>query len=595
MINTSDTYKTKVYDSIRRTKGKVEFEIVDVDAAADATASVTSEEEFSKKSQLYNGVRQTSAKYATSENDLLLLDGSFCLPPKTAESGFEVGWVSNALCGATGVFSVAQVCTTYFDADHSSIGLTITFDTLTNEYAEDFDILYYDSSDVALHTENVTGNTLATYILEQNVSDFMKIDVSITKWANPNRRARITEIDFGIIKTYEGDDLVNLNILEEIDTTSNQVTSNEIKMTIDNLDKSFNILNPSGITSYLQRRQRLRPYLGVDITDSYTEHINMGVYYLVDWLSDEGNITTTIVARDMLDILAQSKYRKGKKQSRTLYDLAVDVFTDAGVTNYEVDTALQSIISTGYIPILTHRQALQLIAIAGMAIVYCDRSGKVVIKQLSSTATGETIYLDDMKKSPQVKLDPLVNTVNVKVYNYTARGSSETIYNGSLAINGTVDVWIDYSTIPAQTVSSVVTGGTKNSETSYGSASLLNITAAGTVSIATTGTVLDATTSIYSKVDGSIPESEQPISLDIDNPLITDTIMAANVANWILTEHNKRNIYNINWRQNPAIEAGDILVVEDGFSENKTARITRQEYNFNGALTGKTYAKGGGT
>ena len=241
MYTVSTAFKSAVYAQTRETKAKVEFELIDVDAYDDASVTVTGEASFSKKDQVINLIRDMSGKYATFENDYWLLDGSFVLPPKASESGYEVGWWSAALCDANGDFSVSQVCTIDFTVDHSSIGITITFDQQTNEYAEDFEIDVYDSSAVLLHNETVTGNTLAKYILEENLTDFRQIVITITKWATGNRRARITEVDFGIIQEYTDTEIIKLDILEELDTLSNQVTANEIKLTLDNQSKDFNI------------------------------------------------------------------------------------------------------------------------------------------------------------------------------------------------------------------------------------------------------------------------------------------------------------------------------------------------------------------
>jgi hypothetical protein len=594
MITVSEAFKTAITSEEETDYAKLEFEFLDVDAYSDDSIAVTAENSFSKKDQMTNLVRDLSGKYATLETDYFLLDGSFVLPPKSTESGYEVGWWSSVLSQADSTFAADQVATITFTSDHSSIGITVTFDQSAEEYAEEFEIEAFDSGDVSIDSISVTGNTLSKYVWENNLTDYRKIVVTITKWCNPYRRARVTEIDFGIIKTYEDDKIVSLDIIEDIDTTSNTATTNEIQLMLDNSGQEFNILNPSGVYPYLQRRQKLKPFYGVGLP-SGVEYVQMGVYYLNEWKSDQGGLTASFIARDMLDILTNSTYRKGKQQSRTLYNLAEDILTDGAVTDYTIDSALTSITSTGNIPIMSHREALQLIAMAGKAVVYSDRSGVVQIKQLSSTASGETIDFDMVYREPQIKLDKLVNTVDVVVNNYVAKGSSEEIHKSTINISGTVDVWCDYKEYPAQSCSSTVSGGVKNSETFYGNSAVINITAAGSVTITITGTVLEKSQSINRTLDGSAPSGEQPATLKIDNPLITSTSIASDVGTWILGEYNKRFLYEMDWRQNPSYEAGDIVTVEDTFSENKTMRITKQEWTYAGALSGKTSGRGAGT
>lgn len=537
MIPVSQQYKDAIYSSSRKTAAKVIFEILDVDANSDGIAMTTPEASISRKAQIFNQEREMSGKFATFEHNYWKLDGSFVLPPKASESGFEVGWWSNVLCGPDGRFgdsveSLAflfmpfydvinidpQVVTINFTKDHSSIGITITFDTLANEYAEEFIIDIYDSSNALIHTESVVGNTLSKYILEQNLSNYRKIIITITRWGKGYRRARITEVDFGIIEEYTGNELINVNVLEEIDPISNAVASNELRFTVDNQDKAFNILNPNGIYPYLQRRQKVTPYIGVEKTNELTEYVKMGVYYLNEWKSNEGTLTASFTARDTIDLLSQDDFLGNTYTGKSLYYIAEEILTAAGIIDYSLDIALQSIIVTGLIAKMKYREALQLVAIAAMAVIYSDRdNGRLIIEQLLNVVLEETIDFDNVYNPPEIKLDTLVNTIYIE------------------------------------------SGGTT-----------------------------------YTYVDPQKPADEQTLSISIKNTLITNATMANNVAAWILSEYKKRFLYEINWRMNPALEVGDIVTVEDEFGENKTVRITKQEFEYAGYLTGKTNGKGGG-
>lgn len=515
MINVTDAFKTAVGATSRQTKALIEFEILDVDANTDATATVTSEEEFSKKTQLYNQTRFMSGMYATFETDYWKLDGSFSLPPKASESGYEIGWWSDELSGPSGTFANAQEITTQFTKDHSSIGITLTFDIMTGEYAKDFTITVYDSTNTVIYTTSVTNNSLPMYILEQNLSNYRKIKISISKWCYADRRARVTEIDFGIIKQYDNDNIIDMNILEDIDTTSNEVSANEMKFTLDNQSKVFNILNPTGVYPYLQRKQKIKPFIGLVVSDSLVEYVKMGNFYLTEWKSDEGALTATFTARDLLDLLADNKFPQTTFTTKTLKYIIDTIMADAGITTYNVDSALDSITVTGTLPESSHREAIQTVAIAGQAVVYCDRNGILQIKQLTTTSSVSTLDYNNVYNSPQIILDKLINTVKVK----------------------------------------------------YGA-------------------------STYILTDPLKPSGESVLSITVDNPLIDTLALAQNVANWLLTEYKKRFIYEINWRMNPALETGDIVAVEDDYSENKTMMITKNEFQYAGYLSGKTNGRG---
>ena len=110
-----------------------------------------------------------------------------------------------------------------FTEEHNSMGLTITFDTMAKEYAIDFDIEVYRLDGTLIHVENVVGNNKPTYVLVHGLDNYGKIVITIKKWAKPYRRARITEVDFGVIKDYEDDKLIKLNIIEEMNIISDKI------------------------------------------------------------------------------------------------------------------------------------------------------------------------------------------------------------------------------------------------------------------------------------------------------------------------------------------------------------------------------------
>src|SRR5690606_31567317 len=152
------------------------------------------------------------------------------------------------------------------------------------------------------------NNTLTTYVLVQGLDNYGKIVITIKKWAKPYRRARITEVDFGVIKDYEDDKLIKLNIIEEMNIISDTIPSNEIKFTIDNSSREFNILNPEGFYRFLKERQEVKAEIGVEVAEDEFEFIPMGKFYLVDWQSDEGALTSTFIARDIFELLENKEY-----------------------------------------------------------------------------------------------------------------------------------------------------------------------------------------------------------------------------------------------------------------------------------------------
>ncbi len=517
MIQVSDKFKTAIYAPTRKTTAKVTFEILDVGAFENNTKTVTSQAEISRLGQITNKKREMSNKYATYEKDYFRLDGSFTIPPKQNEGGYEVGWWSGDICDSEGVFNPHQIIEIILDQESSSIGLTISFDILANEYASDFDIEVYKADNTLLHSQSVVNNIESVYAMTKPLDDYKKVIVTIKKWGKPFRRARITEIDFGVIREYSDNSLIKLNMLEEISTTSETLPVSELKFTVDNSNKEFNILNPEGFYRFLQQRQESVLEIGVEISPDTFEYVKMGNFYLSEWQSDEGALTTTFTAKNIIDLLDNYDMENLVARNTNLYDLAVELFTIAKVTRYEIDIALKDITTQAIYKKMTCRQLLQCICIAGKAVAYTDREGKLILKQLLNDSPIDNITFDNIYKEPQIKLDKLVSSVEVSIYN-----------------NGQVT--------SAYKANGIITGGA---------------------------------------------------TLKLENTLINNATTAQAVAGWILSESNLRALYDVNWRQNPALDLGDIITLEDSYGANKPSRIIKQEFEYQGYLNGKTTTKGG--
>lgn len=387
MITVSKEFKKAVYAPTRSCKAKVRFEILDLTAFKDNTKTVSSECIISRKDQLTNKIRAMSNKYATFEQDYFKLDGSFILPPKPTEMlDNELGWWSNSLCDGNGIFNPYQVLEFNFSKEHSSAGLTIYFDILNNEYATEFDIDVYGSTGL-IKNDSIIANTDSRYIYVSQLSNYKRIVITIKKWCKGYRRVKITEVDFGIIKEYTDSNLIKMNVLQELNPTSSTLPADELKFTVDNSNREFNVLNPEGFYGFLNEGQECFPEIGVELVDGTIEYIPVGKFYLKNWQSDEGTLTTTFNARDILDSLSNDEIENNTSRDITLYDLAVEVMKASNIENYTLSNNLKLIKTKALHKKMSYRNLVQLIAIAGMCVAYADNLGTFHMKQLISAKT----------------------------------------------------------------------------------------------------------------------------------------------------------------------------------------------------------------
>ncbi len=364
---------------------------------------------------------------------------------------------------------------------------------------------------------------------------------ALTKDRKMTARIRFT-MD-GVTTNYGETYIVDINILEEMDTLSTSIPSNEVKITLDNTGGEFSFLTLSNIQEIIAKRPKIEVEIGLELDDLTVEYIPMGTYYLIEWKNSIGAMTITLIGRDSFDMLSQISYNRNVTSN--LYDLAVDILTEAGITEYKIDSSLLDISTTGFPDRIDSRKALQHIGVASLSAVYQDRYGKIVIEPFKGLGqsnnfltfcgqpllyTSATTYprVDkgfDMKnisyeniyKEPEIKLDKSIYEVVVLVY----PEKTEHVY-----IN----------------------------------------------------------TSIKGK-NGS--------SFKVDNPLINTEERARKVAERIIRESNINAIYKTIWRQNPILECGDMILVQDNFDAKKQTRITRNEFEFRGYLRGNTESRGG--
>lgn len=354
--------------------------------------------------------------------------------------------------------------------------------------------------------------------------------------------ARIKFTMDGVTKEYDENYIIGIDILEEMDTLSTTIPSNEARITLDNTDGEFNFLNLRNIHQILAKRPKIEIEIGLELGDTI-EFVPMGTYYLIEWKNSIGAMTIELIARDNFDMLSQISYNSSINTN--LYDLAVDILENAGITEYKIDESLKNIPTNGFPERLDSRTALQHIGVASKSAVYQDRYGKIMIKpfrilgqsdnfitycgqQLMYTSPAtysrvdegydmKNISFDNLFKEPEIKLDKSIYEVVVVVYP-----------------EKTEEVFINTS------------------------------------------------------IDG-----KNGTSFKIDNPLIQNVERAEEVAHWIIKESNINAIYKTQWRQNPILECGDMILVQDSFDAKKQTRIVRNEFEFRGYLRGYTESRGG--
>lgn len=333
--------------------------------------------------------------YATDELDFTKVDGSmFFLPAEDSGATFYQNGI------VTDAFDDEIKITLNGLSELDIKGLTIdfgefyptSFKVITNEVEKTYD------NDVSLFT---------THDIFYNVSYVRIVPITMR---NGSRRMRIIGFKFGLANELYDSKVIDFNNTDYISPIGDSVPSRDMNLNIDNRDLEYTPDNPESNTAFLEVGQRVRVQFGYDL-DRYgneTEWLEDIVGYLSTWSATTS--TASFTAKDKYNELASLTYYRGKYRSNgiSLYDLAVDVLSDAGIDDereYSIDDSLRDIVVENPIPVVKHSEALQMIANAARCTLSMTRNGKIQIEKSytpelpdwSASSNGETSESDVSK------------------------------------------------------------------------------------------------------------------------------------------------------------------------------------------------------
>jgi len=354
-----------------KTKASIQFGFVDVTAKADSGLTVNNQQEFVNLEDLKkDDIVET--KYGTLEKNQFALDGSFELMPDNLKN---MCWWSKQMSDENGNFETPLTLEIDFTETHSSLGLTFLFSE-TGDYCNNLNIKYYDKDNNLISNVNFAPDNYK-YVANNIVENYTKIVITFYSTNNPCRYLKLYQILYGAEKTFEGDSLKSASILEEVDLLSSEIPINTLDFTIYSADDDFNILNPQGVYTLLQQRQKLEV---TEILIKENKRIPMGTFYLDTW-KNKNDKQMDISAIDLVGVIDKTDFSGGIYENVTAAELLEEIFTSAGLSgdDYEIQEDLKTIILNGYLPICTHRKALQQVVFAIGAVSDCSRSSKIRI------------------------------------------------------------------------------------------------------------------------------------------------------------------------------------------------------------------------
>lgn len=326
------------------------------------------------------------------------LDGSYEL-----YSGQEYAMWSSELSDTDGSFANAPVITATLDKQYSSTGMTLKFNEATGDYCSAVNIKWYLDDTVKADVDFTPDSV--EYFCEQLVQNYNKVVITLLRTHLPNRRAKLSQVMFGRLRTFGMDKIRNASITNEMDLLTLEIPASTLSWTLDsreNLEYMFQIKQPMEV----RNRDNL---LGVFYVEE-SDRISKGLY--------------DIHAHNAFGVLDESDFSGGVYTDKSAQALFLEIVG----TDFDVFFELDDTTLTGAIQPCTRRQAAQQVLFAWGACASTD--GVEGIRVFSFPTTPISIDETRTFQGPSVKTDSVVTQVVVVAHSYTESSS------GSVEING---------------------------------------------------------------------------------------------------------------------------------------------------------------
>lgn len=452
MQKVSKAYKESMKSPLReRAYIMLSFGLVNQEAQAKARIEEGDFSYYSNSSNIF-GESNDDTVYATLEENFTKVDGSmFFLPRKNASHTYlDTGIVSEKLLSE----AIFELTINLNMAATDFKGITINFG---ENYPVDFDVV--SSSGQAIE---IRDNTLAEFTSEKVLENTTYVKLVFYRMKNPQSRLRIYSIRFGYGLVYYNDSVMSSSLDSYISPIGADIPQIDFSVQLKNYDHYFNVDNPKSAINFLETGQEMEIFYGYQLPDSEEIEWVRGNHLLCsEWESDD--YTATIRCQDIFRNM-DSEYYKGTYTSagRSYFDLAKEILTDAGLSDYYIDPRLKKLYTKNPLPRVQHKEALQIIANACRCVLSQTRFGSVQIKssfnpEAAASSNGETAYsqvgniLNDSVKDEYASLAGNYTVANGGMY-FLPRNVSGNVLNTGYVSSAISDENGEFGTNPVVTI-----------------------------------------------------------------------------------------------------------------------------------------------
>lgn len=545
---------------------------------------------FVNLKELYDDVKDNVYNYISNEPNRVLLDGSFVFiqnkykPSSLQNIGYWSSEQSNDNCKFND--STNKL---YIDLDHAIpfINLTLYF----KEIIKSFSVYYYLDDNLIKQIDITNNDNLIVQTNSEQIDLYfnkLRIDFKYSK--EPNRYAKLNEIDFGYYAMFSNKDISSIDVIEEVSIDSSEIVSNTMQLSIQDNNKKYDILNPYNNLKFLKEKSQISIYHNLKVGNKYTE-VPLGKY-LIKSFNYEAN-KLNIECYDNLYFMNKTYYG-GKFYKEEIFNNVVkDIFSYFGYSsdNYMVDPndiELQNKKINGYIPVVEFKEALRLLCESVCAIIKVNRDGIIFIFRKSND--GGKLFKQKSIKNSQPQYNIFNSIVEINEYVYSETSEDVQIYKGTLEKGIHTIV---FSKFPINTnlykdnYNSIIDSSTSGYNVlDLGACSAIVEVTTSSAEIILKAKLIEEKSNTYKYYKNKNDNVDELSVSSIYNNLITKENISQ-VANWKLDRGEM--IYSFSTNSTPYIEVGDTCKYEIPYRDKsggiikRNFMITRLEFT-NGIL-----------
>lgn len=410
------------------TNPKVTIDLINQNLQSRITWTSSENQSFGNLS-LLNVPNKLSPDFSTFELNETVLDNTIGYEIKNI--AFMSTSISNENCSFGQVWVQGE-----FDTEVDFYDATLNFGI---NFPRHVQIAYIDINDSVIDSDDFDNIDSGTFHITRAQVGVKKILIEFLQSYAPYQYAHLQEFIIGDNIVFDKNTITDLKTNETTDSISNTLEIDTASLEVYAKQGDNDIFNSSNIKYFIKKNQKMK--FEVEITDNnITKNIFLGYYYCKEiTLYENGKIR--IECYSLLGIMDKVIYGASpfSENNKTGADFINTIFTVLAIRiggnatdYYEIDaTALpvvnQNIVS-GYIPVVSCREALHHICFVLGLCVLDNRNEKILIKKINNYYISQgTIKPDEIVNNVEFENIEEVKSLKVNINKFTKSDSVELV------------------------------------------------------------------------------------------------------------------------------------------------------------------------